>query len=172
MMTRLLSYRVVLVLSVLVFMMLAQVDLAEGDARNYISWEDLQVDERRLELKSHDEFKVIVVDQHGKGHSKTVQGAVDMVPNHNTQRVKIYIYPGVYREKVLVPNNKPYISFIGRRNETSGAVITWNSKSSDRGPNGQTLGTYGSATVGIESDYFCATQITFEASTTFATQTL
>ncbi|KAE9614744.1 putative pectinesterase [Lupinus albus] len=134
MMTRLLSYRVVLV------------DLAEGDARNYISWEDLQVDERRLELKSHDEFKVIVVDQHGKGHSKTVQGAVDMVPNHNTQRVKIYIYPGVYRSVVLVPNNKPYISFIGRRNETSGAVITWNSKSSDRGPNGQTLGTYGSAT--------------------------
>ncbi|XLQ99374.1 hypothetical protein S83_065573, partial [Arachis hypogaea] len=34
-------------------------------------------------------------------------------------------------------------------NETTGAVITWNSKSSDKGPDGQTLGTYGSATVGL-----------------------
>ncbi|XP_019456029.1 PREDICTED: pectinesterase QRT1-like [Lupinus angustifolius] len=160
----LLSYRVVIVLCVMDFMMWAQVDLAEGGGRNYISWDDLKVDEQRLALKTNNEIRVIVVDQYGKGHSKTVQGAVNMVPDYNTQRVKIYIYPGIYREKVLVPNNKPYISFIGKRNETSGAVITWNSKSSDRGSDGQTLGTYGSATVGVESDYFCATQITFENS--------
>ncbi|KAL4375225.1 hypothetical protein AHAS_Ahas05G0260500 [Arachis hypogaea] len=43
----------------------------------------------------------------------------------------------------------PYISFIGKRNETTGAVNTWNSKSSDKCPDGQTLGTYGSATVGL-----------------------
>ncbi|KAJ1410785.1 Pectinesterase, catalytic [Sesbania bispinosa] len=110
------------------------VDLAEGGhggVRNYISWEDLLVD-GSLAVKSNNEVRVIVVDQHGKGHSKTVQGAVDMVPDHNRQRVKIYIYPGLY------------------------------SKSSDRGPNGQALGTYGSATVAVESDYFCATEITFE----------
>lgn len=167
-----LSSRVAVVLCVSVFLMWVQVGLAQGGGnvydqggtRNYISWDDLQVDEQRLAFKSNNEVRVIVVDQHGKGHSKTVQGAVDMVPNHNTQRVKIYIYPGIYREKVLVASTKPYISFIGRRNQTAGAVITWNSKSSDRGPNGQTLGTYGSATVGIESDYFCATEVTFENS--------
>ena len=100
-----LSSRVV-VLFVLVFMMRVQVDLAQGGngnsnghghVNNYISWEDLQVDEQRLALKSNKEVRVIVVDQHGRGHSKTVQGAVDMVPNHNKERVKIYIYPGTYR---------------------------------------------------------------------------
>jgi pectinesterase len=70
---------------------------------------------------------------------------------------------------VFVPITKPYISFIGRRNETAGPVITWNSKSSDKGPNGQALGTYGSATVAIDSDFFCATEVTFEVSTQFLT---
>ncbi|XP_057440119.1 pectinesterase QRT1-like [Lotus japonicus] len=160
-----LSLRVV-VLFVLAFMMFSQVDLAEGGhdnrVRSYISWEDLKVDEQSLALKSNNDVRVIMVDQHGRGHSKTVQGAVDMVPDHNTQRVKIYIFPGVYREKVLVTKTKPYVSFIGKRNQTASVVITWNSKSSDKGPNGIALGTYGSATVAVESDYFCATEITFE----------
>lgn len=65
---------------------------------------------------------------------------------------------------MFVPKTKPYISFIGRRNLTASPVITWNSKSSDRGPNGQELGTYGSATVAVESDFFCATEVTFEVS--------
>ncbi|KAL5101169.1 hypothetical protein RYX36_005496 [Vicia faba] len=162
--------RVVVFLFGLVFVMLiVEVDLADcgGDVRNYISWEDLMVDEQRLVLKknniyNHNEFRVIVVDQNGNGHSKTVQGAVDLVPDWNKHRVKIYIFPGIYRERVFVPITKPYVSFIGRRNLTAGPVITWNSKSSDRGPNGQTLGTYGSATVAIESDFFCATGVTFE----------
>ncbi|KAF7831337.1 pectinesterase QRT1-like [Senna tora] len=102
--------------------------------------------------------------QQGNGHSTTVQGAVDMVPIQNRDRVKIYIFPGIYRERVFVPRTKPYISFIGKENETHGVVITWNSKSSDIGFNGQALGTYGSATVTVESDYFCANRITFENS--------
>ncbi|XP_073221162.1 pectinesterase QRT1 [Cicer arietinum] len=161
-----LSCRVV-VLFVLVFVMWVEVDLVEGGkgggVRNYISWEDLMVDEQRLVLKksnNNKEFRVIVVDHNGHGHSKTVQGAVDLVPDWNKHRIKIYIYPGIYR--VFVPITKPYISFIGRRNQTSMPIITWNSKSSDRGPNGQTLGTYGSATVAVESSYFCATEVTFE----------
>ncbi|XP_045832340.1 pectinesterase QRT1-like [Trifolium pratense] len=162
------SCRVVVVLFVLVFvMMMVEVDLVEcgnGGVRNYISWEDMMVDEQRLVLKkniNHNE-RVIIVDQNGYGHSKTVQGAVDLVPDWNQHRVKIYIFPGIYRERVFVPITKPYISFIGRRNETASPVITWNSKSSDKGPNGQTLGTYGSATVAIDSNFFCATEVTFE----------
>ncbi|RDX71414.1 Pectinesterase QRT1, partial [Mucuna pruriens] len=166
MMMGLMSSRAVFLL-VLVFLMWA---LAEGcgghfgSVKNFISWDDLQVDEQRLVLKSHNELQVIIVNQNGGGHSKTVQGAVDMVPENNTQRVKIFIYPGIYREKVRVPITKPYVSFIGKRNQTARAVITWNSKSSDKGPNGQALGTYDSATVGVDSDYFCATGVSFENS--------
>lgn len=71
-----------------------------GHGNTYISWNDLWVDEQRLTLKSSEDGGVIVVDQHGRGHSKTVQGAVDMVPDHNTERVKIYIYPGIYRYRL------------------------------------------------------------------------
>lgn len=66
-----------------------------------------------------------------------------------------------------VPVNKPYISFIGKRNQTASPIITWNSKASDKGPNGNELGTSHSATVGVDSDYFCATGLTFEVRTQF-----
>ncbi|GAB4849764.1 hypothetical protein Ancab_004560 [Ancistrocladus abbreviatus] len=66
------------------------------------------------------------------------------------------------KEKVTVPRTKAYISFIGKQNQSSNTVISWNNKASDRNPNGAELGTYGSATISIFSDYFCASEITFE----------
>ncbi|XP_014502891.2 pectinesterase QRT1-like [Vigna radiata var. radiata] len=169
MMTMQLMSSGVVFLFVMVFLTWVHAVLAEGEnghggIRNYISWEDLQVDEQRLTLKRHDDVRVIIVNKYGWGHSKTVQGAVDMVPDNNKHRVKIYIYPGVYREKVRVPVSKPYVSFIGKRNQTATPVITWNSKSSDKGTNGQALGTFDTATVGVDSDYFCASGVTFENS--------
>ncbi|KAL6199760.1 hypothetical protein ACLB2K_029543 [Fragaria x ananassa] len=142
---------------------------SEAYARSYISWDDLKVDEQMvIGLNSRNEQKnetsVIVVDKNGGGNSMTVQGAVDMVPDHNKQRYKIYILPGIYREKVRIPITKPYISFIGNQNQTSETVITWNDKASDKDSNGFELGTYRTATVAIEADYFCATGITFENS--------
>lgn len=61
-----------------------------------------------------------------------------------------------------MPRSKPYISFIGDENQTSKTVITWNNKASDRDSTGCELGTYRSASATVESDYFCATGITFE----------
>ncbi|KAA8523561.1 hypothetical protein F0562_009984 [Nyssa sinensis] len=139
----------------------------ETYARNYITWDDMKVDMRKERLDSRDErnqSRIIVVDKHGRGDSLTVQGAVDTVPEHNSERVKIYIRPGIYREKVFVPVSKPYVSFVGDQNQTSATVITWNNKASDEGRDGCQLGTYRSASVTIESDYFCATGITFENS--------
>lgn len=66
------------------------------------------------------------------------------------------------REKIYIPRTKPYISFIGQQNQTSRTIITWNNKASDKDQHGVELGTYNSASVAIESDYFCATAVTFE----------
>ncbi|KAK4484763.1 hypothetical protein RD792_007357 [Penstemon davidsonii] len=106
--------------------------------------------------------KVIVVDKSGRGDSVTVQGAVDMVPEQNTQRVKIQILPGIYSEKVHVPASKPYISFIGDPELAAQTVITWHDKASDRDINGGLIGTWNSSSVIVESDYFCASYITFQ----------
>ena len=71
---------------------------SHGHVRNYITWDDMMVDENKLSSKSSgNEGRVIVVDQYGRGHSRTVQGAVNMVLDDNSKRVKIYIYPGTYR---------------------------------------------------------------------------
>lgn len=71
-----------------------------------------------------------------------------------------------FREKVIVPDSKPYISLIGVENRTSETIITWNDKASDEEKDGRgrgrELGTSRSASVAIESDFFCATGITIE----------
>ncbi|XP_059441601.1 pectinesterase QRT1 [Corylus avellana] len=138
----------------------------EAYPKNYISWDDMKLDVHKAGLDirefNYERSRVIVVDKNGEGDCLTVQGAVDMVPEHNTERVKIYIHPGIYREKVFVPSSKPYISFIGSQNQPSDTIITWNNKASDKDQNGAQLGTYRSASVAIESNYFCATGITFE----------
>ncbi|XP_022139683.1 pectinesterase QRT1 [Momordica charantia] len=132
--------------------------------RYAIGWDDLHIDARRQGLNSGDNggTRIIVVDKNCSGDSPTVQGAVDLVPHYNKQRVKIYILPGIYREKVTIPSTKPYISLIGNKRRVTDTIITWNDKASDRDINGGELGTYRTATVSVESDYFCATGITFE----------
>ncbi|KAG6793609.1 hypothetical protein POTOM_002824 [Populus tomentosa] len=152
----------------LCFLDCLQVGLAQSSAnakRIAISWDDMKMDKRGARVSSRYDFngsRVIVVDKNGGADSLTVQGAIDLVPQYNTQRVKIYILPGIYREKVLVPRTKPYISMIGDQNRVCDTVISWNNKASDADSNGTVLGTYRSASVTIESDYFCATGITFE----------
>ncbi|KAK4355182.1 hypothetical protein RND71_024153 [Anisodus tanguticus] len=136
-----------------------------------ITWDDMKVDFTSLGLNK-EEFirsrtfsssqRVIVVDQNGKGDSVTVQGAVDKVPSHNLQRVIIYIHPGTYREKVHIPASKPFISLVGNQNQTARTIITGHDKASDTDQYGSLLGTSRSATLTVESDYFCATGISVE----------
>ena len=56
---------------------------------------------------------VIVVAADGSGDFKTVQQAVDHVPENNTRRLLIHIKPGVYREQVRVSAGKRYLTFRG-----------------------------------------------------------
>lgn len=61
-----------------------------------------------------------------------------------------------------MPKSKPYISFIGNESYAGDTVISWSDKASDLDSNGKELGTCRTASVSIESDFFCATAITFE----------
>jgi len=79
----------------LVLLLKCDGDTDSDHAGKVITWDDFMVDEEGT--TSNVGGRVIVVDQSGNGDSTTVQAAVDMVPQNNTQRVKIYIYPGVYR---------------------------------------------------------------------------
>ncbi|KAG0617706.1 hypothetical protein M758_4G009200 [Ceratodon purpureus] len=96
----------------------------------------------------------IYVDQAGHGDTRTVQEAVELVMDGNKKRVTIYISAGTYTEKVLVPNNKPYITFQGSGSDKT--VITWNDNANKTGS------TYKTASVAIEADHFIAWNISFK----------
>ncbi|XP_039137015.1 pectinesterase QRT1 isoform X1 [Dioscorea cayenensis subsp. rotundata] len=147
-------------LHVLILFLLCFTVLGLQQDERLISWNDLVLNDRVSSESESLRNRVISVSKDGNGDSVTVQGAVDLVPHGNNQRVKIFISPGVYREKVLVPSTKPYISFISKG--SSETVIAWNSQASDLLSNGQTIGTLNSASVAVEADYFCANGITFK----------
>ncbi|GAB2274171.1 Probable pectinesterase 68 [Dionaea muscipula] len=96
----------------------------------------------------------------GSGNFSSVQAAVDSVPENNTESVFIHISPGVYMEKVVVPASKPYITFQGAGKEMT--VIEWHDRASDRGPDGQQLRTYRTASVAVFANYFSARNISFK----------
>ncbi|VFQ65731.1 unnamed protein product [Cuscuta campestris] len=74
---------------------------------------------------------LIRVDQSGGGgggvhvHHRKIQDAIDSVPSNNSRRVLISVAPGVYREKVVVPADKPFITLSGNKGNGSATVITW-----------------------------------------------
>jgi hypothetical protein len=61
-----------------------------------------------------------------------------------------------------VPITKPFVSLIGAG--TGRTVVTWSSRASDLDASGHQVGTFNSASVAVEADYFCASHITFEVS--------
>ncbi|KAM0011106.1 putative pectinesterase [Helianthus debilis subsp. tardiflorus] len=67
---------------------------------------------------------LIVVDQSGKGDYRTIQGAINAVASNNSELVYISIKPGIYREKIVVPADKPFITLSGTAGTNT--TITWN----------------------------------------------
>ncbi|KAJ1409746.1 Pectinesterase, catalytic [Sesbania bispinosa] len=68
-------------------------------------------------------LKTITVSQSGNADFKTIQSAIDSVPNKNSQWIHIQISPGAYREQIKIPMNKSCIYLEGAgRDSTS---IEW-----------------------------------------------
>ncbi|XP_062177225.1 putative pectinesterase 11 [Alnus glutinosa] len=66
---------------------------------------------------------LVRVDPSGNGDFKKIQDAIDSVPSNNSELVFIWVKPGTYREKVVVPADKPFITLSGTK--TSNTIITW-----------------------------------------------
>lgn len=64
------------------------------------------------------------------------------------------------REKVVVPATKRFITFEGAGRDVT--VIEWHDRASDRGPDGQQLRTYQTASVTVYASYFSAKNISFK----------
>ncbi|KAI4316827.1 hypothetical protein L6164_024767 [Bauhinia variegata] len=70
---------------------------------------------------------LIVVDQSGMGDFQKIQDAIDAVPSNNSQLFYIQVNPGIYKEKILVPADKPFITLGGTNADNT--IISWNDSS-------------------------------------------
>lgn len=66
---------------------------------------------------------LIRVDPIGNGDFRKIQDAIDAIPSNNSEFYFISIKPGTYREKIVVPADKPYVTLSG--NKASNTIITW-----------------------------------------------
>ncbi|XP_062178250.1 probable pectinesterase 53 [Alnus glutinosa] len=103
---------------------------------------------------------IISVCQNGTGDFKTIREALNTIPLNNTRRVILMIKPGVYREKIIIPRAVPFVTFLGDAGDPP--TVTGNDTASSTGSNGRPLGTYHSATVAVNANYFVAVNMKFE----------
>jgi pectinesterase len=88
-----------------------------------------------------------------------VQSAVDAVPANNTVRHVIEITPGTYHKRVIVPDNKPFITLRGTGNTAADTKLTFNETASTL-PNESTV----HASTVVRAKDFIAENMTFENS--------
>lgn len=98
----------------------------------------------------------IIVAQDGSGTYRTVQAAVDAVPNQSQQPVTILIKKGIYREKLVVPTLKTHLRLVGEGKDDT--ILTFDDHTGDAAGHD----TYSSHSVLVQANDFSAENITFE----------
>jgi PelA/Pel-15E family pectate lyase len=98
----------------------------------------------------------IVVASDGSGDVKSIQAAVDRVPENNRKRFIVSIKPGTYVEQVRVPASKPFISFVGQSADKT--VVRFSLSNKEAGTTSAAYAVY------IGGHDFQAENITFENS--------
>ncbi|XP_026442301.1 putative pectinesterase 63 [Papaver somniferum] len=98
---------------------------------------------------------IIKVRKDGSGQFRTVTDAIKSIPKANTQRTIVWIGPGVYKEKITIERDQPFVTLYGDANDMP--VLTFDGTA-------RQYGTVFSGSVTIYSEYFMAVNIIFENS--------
>lgn len=97
----------------------------------------------------------------GRGDTfSTVSEALEAAAGSETGPYRVLIRKGVYREKLEV--NRPNVHLLGE--DRDGVIISWDDTGSTVGPDGNELGTWGSATLIVSAPGFHAENLTVENS--------
>jgi hypothetical protein len=101
----------------------------------------------------------LTVAADGTGDFCTVQGAIDFVPQNNTQRVVITVRSGTYNEIVYVRSNKPFLTVEGE--DRAHTVIQYANNSNF---NGAVSGNFRTM-FGVDANDFVLTNLTLHNTT-------
>ena len=96
----------------------------------------------------------------GSGNFKSVQAALDAVPEGNSKPFTIHIKKGIYKEVVVVDARKSFIRLKGE--DKSNTILTYNNHAGTRLPNGDTLNTWTCASFFVYGNDFSAENLAFE----------
>ena len=106
----------------------------------------------------------IVVSADGHGDYRTVQEAVNAIPDYSHSEITtVYIRSGIYKEEVIIPHSKFRVHFKGE--DAAKTVITFDKYARKPWPGRDfPMGTSGSASVYIHASYLTFEDLTFENS--------
>jgi pectinesterase len=103
-----------------------------------------------------------VVAKDGSGNFKTIQEAINAVPDMRRNETVIFIKNGIYKEKLVLAESKSLVHFIGESKDST--ILTYDDFASKKNAFGEELGTSGSSSFYIYGKDFTAENITFENS--------
>jgi pectinesterase len=116
-----------------------------------VSWQPDEKSAGLAKLFETGKVRQIAVDQNGTADFNSIQAAVDAIAKDNNERVVVLIKPGFYKQRVLIPKDKPFITLRGT--DPYKTIISYNLNAQMMKPDGSR--TYGSD---------CATLLVKEAS--------
>lgn len=102
----------------------------------------------------------IVVAKDGSGNFKTVQEAINAVPDFRNATTVIFIKNGVYKEKLNLSASKRMVKMVGESLDKT--ILTYDDYAQKKNSFGEDMGTSGSSGFYIYGDGFTAENITFE----------
>lgn len=100
-----------------------------------------------------------VVAADGSGDYKTIQEAINAVPDYRKKQTKIFVKSGTYKEKVVISESKIDIKLVGQNRDNT--VIQYNDFAQKKNIFGEDKGTSGSSSFYVFSPDFRAENITF-----------
>ena len=100
----------------------------------------------------------VSVSHNSKADFQTIQQAVDHAPPEGNRRLVIAIDPGVYHERVVIPQDRPRVTLLGLGANPADTVITYNMSATAAG------GTFFSSTVDVQGTQFEAANLTIQNS--------
>jgi len=103
-----------------------------------------------------------VVAADGSGNFKTVQEAINAVPDFRNKITVIFIKKGLYKEKLVLAASKKNVKFIGESLKET--ILTYDDYNQKKNIFGEEKGTSGSSSFYIYGEGFSAENITFENS--------
>jgi pectinesterase len=103
-----------------------------------------------------------VVAQDGSGNFRTVQEAINAVPDYRKKVTTIFIKKGTYKEKLVLAGSKNMVKMIGEDRDKT--ILTYDDFAQKKNAFGEEKGTSGSSSFYIYGEDFTAENITFQNS--------